>query len=231
MEFQLDTPTGDYGRDLTEKKRVLFRRGASAAHRRIDEDEDRTLEFVASTDGIKRDGNRVRNDGWDFTNFKKNPVFLWGHDSGGGDSAPLPPIGSVIDFWTEGTEQSAGGLNGDKPGSKGGSRLMIRVKFATHELAETVFQLYLQGHLRAVSIGWTPIEYEAMLDEEGVQVGWDFMKNELLEVSAVPVPSDPDALMTAAASGVLPENQLGAFARAVRTSQADAYVLDDRARE
>ncbi len=211
----LEKPSGDYARDLRDGKRVLFRRGADSEARAEDAD-DRVLEFVASTDGVKRDGNRVRNEGWNFDNFAKNPVFLWGHDSGGGDTPPLPPIGSVIRYWVE-------------DGPDGGTRLMIRVKFAEHELAETVYRLYQQGHLRAVSIGWAPLEYEPILDAEGAQIGWDFLRNELLEVSAVPVPSDPDALMIAAASGSLPQEQMGAFARALRTRDQGCYVLDHRA--
>ena len=213
-----DLPSGDYGRDLTDGKHVVFRRGESEPLRQV-EDEDRTIEFIASTDGIKRDGNRVRNDGWDFSNFEKNPVFLWGHDQGGGDKPPLPPIGSISEYWVEEVDGADSGIT---------SQLKIRVRFATHDLAETVFQLYRQGHLRAVSIGWTPLEYEPILDGEGVQVGWDFIRSELLEVSAVPVPADPDALMVAAASGVLPQDQIGAFARAMRSSHAGAYWLDSR---
>jgi hypothetical protein len=224
MATKFDTPSGDYSRDLTDGKHILFRRGESEPHREL-EDEARTIEFIASTDGTKRDGNRVRNDGWDFSNFRKNPVFLWGHDQGGGDSPPLPPIGSIQEYWIEEmSDGEAGGLGGEVT-----SRLMIRVKFAEHELAQTVYDLYRQGHLRAVSIGWTPLEYEPILDADGAQVGWDFIRSELLEVSAVPIPSDPDALMTAAASGVLPQGQLGEFARAVRSSQAGAYWLDSRA--
>jgi hypothetical protein len=225
MAMNFDTPSGDYSRDLEAGKHLIFRRGESEDHRLLDDD-DRTIEFVASTDGIKRDGNRVRNDGWDFSNFAKNPVFLWGHDQGGGDLPPLPPIGSIQEYWVEDVDGAAGGMRGEIT-----SRLMIRVKFAEHELAETVFNLYLQGHLRAVSIGWTPLEYEPILDDDGVQVGWDFVRSELLEISAVPVPSDPDALITAAATGVLPQGQLGQFAKALRSSRAGAYWLDGQARD
>lgn len=205
-----------YTEDLQSGKRVVFRslrRGVTETKVREEGDEDRVLEFIASTDGIKRDGNRVRNDGWDFTNFSKNPVFLWGHDSGSPEHPPLPPIGSIIKYWVEEDAD--------------GSRLMIRVRFATHELADTVYQLYLNGHLRAVSIGWTPLEYEPILDSDGSQVGWDFLRSELLEVSAVPVPSDPDALMIAAARGILPQDQMAAFARAQRSIASDAYILDE----
>jgi hypothetical protein len=75
------------------------------------------------------------------------------------------------------------------------------------------------------------LEYEEMLDEEGRVVGFDFLRNELLECSAVPIPADPDALMKATSRGIITPDDVGMFAQAARlgdVSRDVAYVLDHR---
>jgi len=39
-----------------------------------------TFDVIISTEDIDRAGEIVRQDGWDFTNYKNNPIVLWGHD-------------------------------------------------------------------------------------------------------------------------------------------------------
>lgn len=206
-----DVPTGNLVRDLSTGKRIHLRRGQDAKVRKSAEGE-RAIEFVCATDGVKRDNNRLRNDGWDITSFAKNPVMLWAHDYN------HPPVGSWRDWKIEEDE------NG-KPA------LAMTAVFADYEFARTVYDLYSAGHMRAVSIGWTPLEYEEMLDEEGRVIGFDFIKNELLECSAVPIPADPDALIKATSRGIITPDELGRFAQATRLGEVSrdvAYVLDHR---
>lgn len=215
----VEVPSGDLARDLNNGKRVLLRRGQPCVRvSRAPDLGDRVLQFVASTDGIKRDGNRVRNDAasWDFGNFAKNPVMLWTHDYGSSERPPMPPIGSWVDWRIE-------------PDGNGANALVMSGRFATHEFADLVYNLYAEGHMRAVSIGWTPIEYHEILDN-GKFVGWDFVRNELLECSAVPIPADPDAIMVAAQRGLIPERSLEHFGNWMAPSRGIAYVLDSRDR-
>lgn len=215
----VDAPSGDLVRDLKDGKRVLLRRGTHCTVVREAPDlGERTLRFIASTDGIKRDGNRVRNDAgsWDFGNFSKNPVMLWTHDYGSADRPPMPPIGSWVDWTVE-------------RDTNGNSSLVMSGRFATHEFADLVYNLYLEGHMRAVSIGWTPLEFEEIL-QDGKFIGWDFKRNELLECSAVPIPADPDAIMVAAQRGLIPERALSHFTNWMSPSRGIAYVLDSRER-
>lgn len=210
FDFGLDAPSGDMARDLTEGKRVHLRMGQNT---RVEEgiEEARTIRFVCSTEGVKRDGNRVRNDGWDLKSFEKNPVMLWAHDYA------QPPLGSWSDWKVEKED--------------GELALVMTAKFADYDFADTIYRLYLDGHMRAVSIGWTPLEYEEIEDEDGRRIGFDFVKNELLECSAVPIPSDPDALMRAVSRGILNAENLESIARASRIgdiSRGEAYVLDHR---
>ena len=220
--FATEKPTGDLDHDLETHRRVLVRRGQPCdAVRAVGDKSERTIEFVASTDGIKRDGHRVRigdlvvhGYGFDFSNFAKNPVMLWAHNY---DS---PPIGS----WREWRIDEVDGKKA----------LIARAQFAEHDFASTIFDLYAAGHMRSVSIGWTPLEYEPLVDCDGRQVGWDFVSSELLEISAVPIPADPDALVVAVQRGLISSDRLEEFARAGRlgdVSRGHAYVLDHRPRD
>lgn len=212
----LQTPSGDLLRDLREERKVLIRRGTTCEIRAAGDD-TREIEFVASTEGVKRDGHEVIASGMRFENFDQNPVLLWSHDQGEGDRPPLPPIGSIVDRRVEVDED-------------GKSRLLVRARFATHDLAETVYRLYRDQHMRSVSIGWLPIKTEP-IQTDGRQTGVRFLESELLEVSAVPIPADPQAIMQQAQRGLISAEVLGEFARGARLrggSHGDAYVLDSR---
>jgi len=150
----------------------------------------RLLEFVAVSEGDKRDGSRIRVDGIDTTNLAKNPVFLWNHNSGG----PLPPIGRIVAI-----------KKADHVGL--GRVLMIRVApLATTDgtehldFARMIFSMFENGDMHAVSFGWVPTDYEVMYSDDGYFLGFDFLKSDALEVSAVPTPADPDALKQHAGS-------------------------------
>lgn len=212
----LQTPSGDLLRDLREERKVLIRRGTTCEIRAAGDD-TREIEFIASTEGVKRDGHEVIASGMRFENFDRNPVLLWSHDQGEGDRPPLPPIGSIVDRRVEVDED-------------GKSRLLVRARFATHDLAETVYRLYRDQHMRSVSIGWLPIKTEP-IQTDGRQTGVRFLESELLEVSAVPIPADPQAIMQQAQRGLISAEVLGEFARGARLrggSHGDAYVLDSR---
>jgi len=119
---------------------------------------------VASTESIDRHGEAVEASGWDLGNFKANPVILWQHNH------DEPAIGKAEHVWVE------------KAADK--SKLMIKLKF--HEITErarAVKELFEQGILNSFSVGFIPQEAE----------GNTFTKQELLEVSAVNVPANPEA--------------------------------------
>lgn len=155
-------------------------------------DDSRVLSFVGTTGGRDRMGDEISTAGWDLKAYKKNPVFLWAH------SYQNLPIGRTLKI--------------DKEDDK----LIFDVEFATADLnpmAEQVFQLYKQGFLRGTSVGFRSLDSEWLdldSDEEtekrkktpDVLPGKRFRKTELLELSAVPVPANPDALMTARRKGM-----------------------------
>lgn len=195
--FGLDRPSGSLERDLSDDKKVLLQRGMRIREAVVEKDMgEGVIQFIACTDGVKRDGNRVRNDGWSFANFEKNPQFLWCHEY------HSLPIGKHVQ-WEIGKD------NGE-------SVLRLWSQFCSADLypfADKVRQMYEGGFLRAGSVGWIPLEWEPLKDEEDRTIGFDFTRNELLEFSAVPVPSDPDAIVEAVQRGVVSSDDISTFMR------------------
>jgi len=143
---------------------VLFRHEAASAPASADPG-TRTLEVVFTTSTPDREGDVVEPLGLDFSAYLKNPVVLWAHDQS------RPPVGRVRSVAVSETEVSA------------------VVEFAAGALAEELFSLYAEGFLNAWSIGFLPGE-SVPSDTGGVRI----LAAEVVEISAVPVPSNPEAL-------------------------------------
>ncbi len=134
----------------------------------------RTVSFVASTETVDRMGDSIKLAGWRLDRFKSNPVILFGHDSHD------LPIGKAL----------AVGVEGDA--------LVVTVQFASAEAnpeAEKVFRLIEGGFLNAVSVGFIPIKWQFVDDQETGRCGLDILEAELLEISVVCVPALADALV------------------------------------
>ena len=138
---------------------------------------DRCIRYAFSDATVGRDMHTIAANAWDLTNFEANPVFLWAHCD---DELP---VGRVEDLTTQ-----AGRLTG-------------LVRYAEHDFAETVYQLVKGSFLNATSTGWLPLEWKAANDRKRPG-GLDFTRVELLEISQVPVPALPTALVTARKAGV-----------------------------
>lgn len=142
---------------------------------------DRTVTFVLSTPEVARDGHTLAASGWDTTAYMRNPVVLFAHDNSSADTV----IGRMDRIWTE------------------GDRLVGQVRFmdaALNPLAETIYQMVRQGFLSAVSVGFIPLDGKPA---KGRGVGaFDFTRQELLEVSVVPVGAHPAALVMGRTAGI-----------------------------
>ena len=74
-------------------------------------------------------------------------------------------------------------------------RLLTKMEFAPTPFAQEVASLYRSGFQWGVSVGFKPLRYEERRDEKtGAFLGLRFLEQELLEVSAVPVPANRSAL-------------------------------------
>lgn len=140
----------------------------------------RTIRFCFSDGAVDRAGDTINPEGWDTASFKQNPVALWAHNSYD------PPIGR------------ASGLDVEN------QRLMGNIEFAAagiYPFAETIYRLVLNKFIRACSVGFLPLEY-AFVEDRDRGFGMDFKRQELLEISVVPVPCNANALVEARAFGI-----------------------------
>jgi HK97 family phage prohead protease len=141
--------------------------------------DEQTLWAVGTTESFDRDDDIIRMDGWEIDNYLKNPVILWAHNY------REPPIGKALQV-----EPQASGM-------------WFKVQFAKTDKAQEVFGLYADGFMRAWSVGFLPKDYDHLRDDAGQPLGgWDYMRQELLELSAVPVPANPEALNILRSKGV-----------------------------
>lgn len=139
-------------------------------------EKDFTLEVaVASDNSTDRQGEAIAPSAWRLENFKRNPVLLWAHDYG------TPPIGKVTQIGVE------------------GNQLLFKPQFAVNEypFAKQMFDMFKAGFLNAFSVGFAP-QKAAVMREDGVREWQDV---ELLEISAVPVPANANALVLARSAG------------------------------
>jgi HK97 family phage prohead protease len=142
----------------------------------LQDDTSRVVRFVLSDGSVARDGHTLATSGWDTESYRRNPVVLFAHDSENVESV----IGKMINIQTRGDQ-----LLGDVEFMPGD----------VNPMAETVFQMVKRKFLNAVSVGFIPLEGKPA---KGRAPGdFDFTRQELLEVSVVPVP----ALATALAAG------------------------------
>lgn len=145
---------------------------------------DRRVLFTISKEVIDRDGDILRANGCDLTNYLKNKVFLGFHNSRDF------PLGKTEDIWIE------------------ADRVKAIVYFPTVEelssdpnnasekakLCDFCYHCYKTGMLNAVSVGFIPLEWIE------TEKGFDILKWELLEFSAVAVPANQDAIAEAVKS-------------------------------
>ena len=154
---------------------------------------DRTLtEVIASTAAPDRMGDVVEQS-WHLDRYERNPVILWGHNPS------IPPIGRSVStsILGEGHERS----------------LVTAIEWDEGEhnpLATTVAAQFRSGMLNAVSVGFVPsirvarsaLEEDDPSYSDDPRAGYLLRDNELLEVSAVSIPANPEALVVGRAVSV-----------------------------
>jgi HK97 family phage prohead protease len=154
-----------------------------ATVKQINED-DRSIEAVASTAQKDRDEEIILTSAFEknLSSFKANPVILATHQHRL-SSGSSPVIGSADPDSIKITDQD----------------VSFKMRFANTPLGNEYWQLYKDKHMRAFSIGFIPIKSE---QDDTQRNRWGgplriHTEIELLEISAVPVPSNPQALARA----------------------------------
>lgn len=127
-----------------------------------------TFRVIMTTDKKDRDGEIIKIDGWNFENFMKNPVVLYGHNYWWLENI----IGRVDKIYRTGNQWIAEG------------------KFASQEAnpkAQMVRRLYDEKIIQSVSV-WFIIKGRDPTDDSIITSA------ELIELSFVPIPANPDAV-------------------------------------
>ena len=154
-------------------------------------DDSRIIQFKGSTGDKDRMGEIIKPSGWKLNNYKRNPVFLGFHNY------HEPPIGKAISV------------------EKTDNALTFDIEFAdaeTYAFADTIYKLYKGGFMKAVSVGFIPLKWEdgdSTTDDKGVRR--TYLEQELLELSAVSVPANANALMNAVKENVITEREAELF--------------------
>jgi HK97 family phage prohead protease len=150
------------------------------------EDSAPVIEFTASDDTLDRYDEVIEAQGWDLTNYQRNPVFQNSHK-----------YGDIV--FTLGKSLVT---------EVRGNALVQRIEFAVdiNPVAKLAYDLYRGGFLNAVSVGFIPLEWK----DGGGASGYarKFLKQELLELSAVSIPANPNALQNAVKSGAVDRSDL-----------------------
>lgn len=171
-DYHIDLDTGEEFKVNPIKKHMLF-------EVKDFNKEERSFTAIATSEKVDRDGDILRNAGAKLSEFKKNPVILFSHE------ASNLAIGRAENV------RKQNGL------------ITFKVIFATKEanpLAENVFLLFEQDIMRSFSIRFMPIKAKRLPtpppkeNEIPKFPGMDFIEWELLEISAVNIPSNTDAL-------------------------------------
>lgn len=152
-----------------------------------------TIDFIASDAALDRHDEVIVPAGWRLENYRRNPVFQNAHQYGD----VLFTLGRAL--VTEVREIS------------GRPALFQRIEFAVeiNPIARIAYGLYKGKFLNAVSVGFIPIRWE----NGDVEAGYrrKYVEQELLEVSAVGIPANPEALQLGLKSGAIERSDLKAL--------------------
>jgi hypothetical protein len=186
-----------------------------------------TLDFIASTATLDRYHEVIEPKGWRLESYRRNPVFQNAHNYGD----ILFTLGKALV-----TEVRTVG---------GSPALFQRIEFATevNPVARIAYGLYRGGFLNAVSVGFIPLRWEDGGAERGAALAGGhqrgtsprrrYLEQELLEVSAVAIPANPDALALGLKSGAVAKVDLQETMELLRglVGEAAAVELGERTAE
>lgn len=132
----------------------------------------RPVRVIVSTASVDRMGDIIVQEGIDLSAYRKNPVVLWAHD-------PDCPVARAPDIGVVGGKLQATAMF---PGE------------GIDEEADYVYGKIKAGIINAASIGFNPVEWEA-IDAKQPWGGQKFVKSEMLEFSFVSIPANKECLV------------------------------------
>lgn len=132
-----------------------------------------TFSFTVITDRVDGNGNQADIDGWDMTRFNANPVVFFNHRWND------PPIGRALGLQTH------------------TDHIVATIQLAPTQLGEQIALMLADGYIRGASAGWKPLDWELNISDRGFPTGIHSHRQELLELSVVGLPAQPDTLKQA----------------------------------
>lgn len=182
-----------------------------------------TVEYVASDESIDSYAEVISASGWQFNRFQKNAPFVDSHNYQSIDCL----LGQVIDYRVD------------------NKQLIETVQWAidvpTNFLAIKGFQMTQAGYLKAVSVGFIPLEYvgkwmgsdwDEVMDDLGMgdledSVRCVYTKQEQLELSVCCIGANANAVARAYKAGILNDADLETLS--TRYAPKTAIATDDPA--
>jgi hypothetical protein len=148
------------------------------------------LDFISSDATLDRYSEIISPAGWHLDTYRRNPVFQNAHQ-----------YGDIIFTLGKALVTEVRQVNGRQA-------LFQQIQFATdvNPIARIAHGLYAGGFLNAVSVGMVPLRWEEGTKESGFRRR--YLEQELLEVSAVALPANPNALALAYKSGAVEKSDL-----------------------
>ena len=179
------------------------------------------VEYVASDETLDSYREIIRASGWRFTNFQKNAPFVDSHDY----SSVEKLLGQVVDFRVAGRQ------------------LVETVQWAKdvaeNKLAQIGWKMTEAGFLKAVSVGFWPVQwatpsdggtYAAQLGElklpADVQPRCIYIEQEQIELSACIIGANPNALAKSYKAGVLTDADIDTLSSATSKRETAGAALD-----
>jgi len=159
------------------------------------------IHAVMSTEKRDRDGDVIRQAGWDLDEFMQHPILLSSHNYGS--------LMSQIGAWED--------VSVKNKQLQGVARYYVG---EGNQEADWGYKLASKG-VAAYSVGFIPDMDKAkeLKDSDGWFPNWEFNGQKLLETSHVTVPSNPDALQSSVAKGLIHPAVLAVYG-------LDAWVFD-----
>jgi len=182
-------------------------------------DEEGTVEFVASDETLDCYGEIIRASGWRFTQFAKNAPFVDSHDY----SSITKLLGQVTSFRVE----------------KGALVETVRYSREPGTLAEWAYKMVRDGFLRAVSVGFYPVRMASKYDRDTTgfaaqitelkldapttaKLNAVYLEQEQIELSQCVIGANPNALARAYKAGCLSEADIDQFSALIANTKTAA---------
>ena len=154
------------------------------AETKILDEKEGIISAIVSTESVDRDGDIIRQDGWDLRHFKAHPVLLSSHNYRG--------LTNQIGEWTRMEVV--------------GKELVGEARYYIGQgNPEADWGFFLAGRDKAAfSVGFMPDMAEAKELQGDGKTSYEFKSQELLEVSQVTVPSNRQSLQAMKGIGLDP---------------------------